>query len=117
MNAYLPVLVTFIAAGAVIGLFLFFCQAFGPRRRTPIKEQPFECGNPPSGPAHDRFSVRFYIVAMLFLLFDIEVVFLYPWAILFRDLGLLGLAEMVFFLAILIGGLAYVWWRGALEWE
>lgn len=117
MNPYLPVLVTFAAASAVIGLFLFFCHAFGPKRLSTIKSDPFECGNPPSGPAHDRFAVRFYIVAMLFLLFDIEVVFLYPWAILFRELGWLGFAEMTVFLAVLTGGLAYVWWRGALEWE
>ena len=117
MNPYIPVLITFVAAGLLIGMFLFFCHAFGPKRTSTIKSDPFECGNPPSGPAHDRFAVRFYIVAMLFLLFDIEVVFLYPWAILFRDLGGLGIVEMGFFLTLLVGGLAYVWWRGALEWE
>ena len=86
-------------------------------RLNPVKAEPFESGNPPRGDARIRFSVRFYLVAMLFLIFDLEVVFLYPWAILFRQLGLFGLIEMGIFLGILLIGFIYVWKKGALEWD
>jgi NADH-quinone oxidoreductase subunit A len=79
--------------------------------------EPFESGNPPKGDARIRFSVRFYLVAMLFLIFDLEVVFLYPWAIYFRQLGLFGLVQMGIFLTILTIGYVYVWKKGALEWD
>ena len=84
---------------------LFVAQKVGPKSPNPVKAEPFESGNPPRGDARIRFSVRFYLVAMLFLIFDLEVVFLYPWAILFRQLGLFGLIEMGIFLGILLIGL------------
>ncbi|MEE9549867.1 MAG: NADH-quinone oxidoreductase subunit A [Candidatus Binatia bacterium] len=116
-HPYFPVLIIFLFAGIIVVSFLFIAQFVGPKRPNPIKSEPFESGNPPRGDARIRFSVKFYIVAMLFLIFDIEVVFLYPWAILFRRLGLLGLVEMGIFLSILIIGFIYVWKKGALEWE
>ena len=116
-HPYFPVLMIFLFAGIIVVSFLFAAQFLGPKRPNPIKAEPFESGNPPKGDARIRFSVKFYIVAMLFLIFDIEVVFLYPWAILFRRLGLFGLVEMGIFLSILTIGLIYVWKKGALEWE
>lgn len=89
-----------------------------PRRRpTPIKLTPYESGMPPLGGTGERFSVKFYLVAMLFIVFDIETVFLVPWAAIFRQLGLFGYIEMAIFVLILAVGLVYVWKRGALEWE
>jgi len=88
----------------------------GPRRRFAEKNEPFECGERPIASPKQRFSVKFYIVAMLFILFDVEAVFFYPWGALFRELGWFGFAEMASFVAVLAAGLAYVWGKGALEW-
>src|ERR1051326_9398165 len=85
----------------------------GARRRNPMKAEIFECGNPPTGPARGRFSVSFYLVAILFLVFDVEVVFMYPWAIVFRQLGVAGLIDRLIFLAVLGLGLGSVWKKGA----
>jgi NADH-quinone oxidoreductase subunit A len=89
----------------------------GPKRPTPKKNTPFESGIEPVGDAHRRFSVKFFLVALLFLVFDVEAVFIFPWAVLFRNLGWFGFIEMAIFLIILIIGLYYVWRKGALEWE
>jgi NADH-quinone oxidoreductase subunit A len=88
-----------------------------PRRPTDVKGMPYESGMTPLGGTRDRFSVKFYLVAMLFIVFDIEVVFMIPWAVAFRDLGLFGLVEMLVFVMILLVAFVYVWKRGALEWE
>lgn len=114
---YVPVLVTLAIAAAVPSLFLLVSALFGPRQPNAVKEEPFECGNPSSGPAWGRFSVKFYLTAILFIIFDVEVVFLYPWAILFRELGMFGFIEMLVFMLILTLGLVYVWRKGALEWD
>ncbi len=98
---------------AMLALSLFI----GPKNPTKVKQAPFECGTESVGTTRQRFSVRFYLVALLFIIFDIEVVFLYPWAVLYRQLGMFGLVEMLVFMAILAVGLAYVWRKGALEWE
>jgi NADH-quinone oxidoreductase subunit A len=116
-HPYFPVLVLFLFAGAVVLTLLLIAEKVGPKRPNPVKAEPFESGNPPKGDARVRFSVRFYLVAMLFLVFDIEVVFLYPWAILFRRLGFFGLVEMGIFLLIVVIGFIYVWKKGALELE
>lgn len=116
-HPYFPVFVLFFFAGIVVATLLLVAQTVGPKRPNPVKGEPFESGNPPKGDARIRFPVKFYLVAMLFLIFDIEVVFLYPWAVLFRRLGILGLVEMGIFLLILIIGFIYVWKKGALEWE
>ena len=116
-HPFFPVLVIFFFAGAVVLALLLIAEKVGPKKPSVVKGEPFESGNPPKGDARVRFSVKFYLVAMLFLVFDIEVVFLYPWAILFRRLGLFGLVEMGIFLFILSVGFIYVWKKGALEWE
>jgi len=116
-DPYLPLAVLFLFAGVVVFSLLLIAEKVGPKSSSAIKGEPFESGNPPKGDARIRFSVKFYLVAMLFLVFDIEVVFLYPWAILFRRLGIFGLVEMGIFLLILVIGFIYVWRRGALEWE
>jgi NADH-quinone oxidoreductase subunit A len=92
-------------------------ELFGPKRRDPEKGTPYECGAPPLGSAREPFTVKFYLVAILFILFDIETVFLIPYAVVFRELGVFGLVEIFVFIAILGTGLLYCWKRGALEWD
>ena len=90
----------------------------GPRKNSTIKMEQYECGVPsPSGVRRGKLSVKFFLVAMLFLVFDIEVVFLYPWAVVFRTLGPMGFIEMGLFILVLVAGLAYAWKKGALEWD
>jgi NADH-quinone oxidoreductase subunit A len=103
--------VAFAAGGVAASHFL------GPRKPTPEKAAPYECGVPPVGDARQRQSVKFYLVAMIFLLFDIEVAFLYPWAMGLRDLGWVGLAQILVFFAILLTGYIYVWRKGVLDWD
>jgi NADH-quinone oxidoreductase subunit A len=115
MEQYIPVLVALIFAGGLATLMVSASSLFGPKKHTPVKDEPFECGNPASGSAWGRFSVKFYLVAILFIIFDVEVVFLYPWAVVFRQLGLFGFVEMLIFVAILAVGLLYIIKKGALE--
>jgi NADH-quinone oxidoreductase subunit A len=89
----------------------------GPRNPTPEKLAPYECGMPAVGDARERHSVKFYLVAMIFLLFDIEIAFLYPWALALRDLGWNGFLQVVLFLGLLLVGYLYVWRTGALDWD
>jgi NADH-quinone oxidoreductase subunit A len=89
---------------------------FGPHKPTPEKSAPYECGMPPVGDARERQSVKFYLVAMIFLLFDIEVAFLYPWAMALRQLGWAGFVQVVLFMALLLAGYVYVWRKGVLDW-
>ena len=96
--------------------FSFIQRKFGSRPSS-IKVEAFECGNPASGSAWGRFSVKFYLTAILFIVFDIEVVFMYPWAVAYRELGVLGFVEMALFVAVLTLGLLFVWRKGALEWD
>jgi NADH-quinone oxidoreductase subunit A len=91
-------------------------KVLGPSKPSPEKLAPYECGMPPVGDAHERMSVKFYLVAMIFLLFDIEVAFLYPWAMALRELGWAGFVQVVFFMALLLAGYVYVWRKGALDW-
>ena len=114
---YVAVLIMALVAAVIPALFVGVGRFLGPRKPTAIKNEAFECGNPATGPAWGRFSVKFYLTAILFIVFDIEVVFLYPWAILYRRLGTFGFVEMFVFVAILTLGLAYVWRKGALEWD
>ena len=114
---YLPVLVTFAFCAAVVAIMVSLGSLLGPHRGNVQKGEAFECGNPPSGSAWGRFSVKFYLTAILFIVFDVEVVFLYPWAVLFRRLGWFGFAEMLVFVAVLAIALLYVWRKGALEWD
>jgi NADH-quinone oxidoreductase subunit A len=116
-HPYFPLVIIFAVAAVVVLALLLVASKVGPKSTNPAKAEPFESGNPPRGDARIRFSIRFYLVAMLFLIFDLEVVFLYPWAIYFRQLGVLGLVQMGIFLVILAIGYAYVWKKGALEWD
>jgi NADH-quinone oxidoreductase subunit A len=114
---YVAVLIMALVAAAIPALFIAVSRFLGPRKPSVVKSEAFECGNPATGPAWGRFSVKFYLTAILFIVFDVEVVFLYPWAIVFRRLGMFGFVEMLVFVAILTLGLAYVWRKGALEWD
>ncbi len=117
VEQYLPVLVTFFFAGGLVATMVGLGRLLGPTRATAHKGDAFECGNPSSGTARERFPVKFYLTAILFIVFDVEVVFLYPWAVLFRQLGWFGFAEMIIFVAVLGIALLYVWRKGALEWD
>jgi NADH-quinone oxidoreductase subunit A len=114
---YFPLIVLLVVATAVGVIAVALGLLFGPRRPTPMKGLPYESGMLPIGPGTRRMPVRFYLTAVLFILFDIEIVFFLPWAVVFRSLGLFGLAEMGVFVLILLVGLAYAWKKGALEWE
>jgi NADH-quinone oxidoreductase subunit A len=125
MTDYIPALVAIVFALAFSGLFLVLAVVLGPRRLTPGKLAPFECGSEPIGSPRVRFSVKFYQVAILFLVFDIEAAFLYPWAVQYRslysgaaaELALVGFVELLVFLALLVIALVYVWRKGAVGWE
>jgi NADH-quinone oxidoreductase subunit A len=130
--SYLPALLFVVFAIVFAAIMLGLTMILGPKRATVIKDEPFECGSEPIGSPRVKFSVKFYQVAILFLVFDIEVAFLYPWASLFRELScagpltaagvctaepsLFGLVEMLIFLGILVVGLAYIWRKKALDW-
>jgi len=107
-----------IAVATVIALIAIgLGELFGPKKKSAAKDMPYESGMNPYGEGTRRMPVRFYLVAILFVLFDIEVVFFLPWAIAFRQLGVFGLIEMALFIAILLVGYVYAWKKGALEWE
>jgi NADH-quinone oxidoreductase subunit A len=117
MNPWLPILLMIGLGVGFAGGNILLSQFIGPRRPTPEKSAPYECGMPPVGDARERQSVKFYLVAMIFLLFDIEVAFLYPWAIAFRTLGLAGFVQVVTFFALLVTGYIYVWRKGVFNWS
>ncbi len=114
---YLPLLALLLLAGGMAVGLSFLASVLGPKLPNPLKEATFEAGSESSGHARGRFTVKFYVVALLFIVFDVEAVFLYPWAVNFRELGWFGYAEMAVFAATLLVGLAYVWKKGALDWE
>ncbi len=117
MEAYLPI-VLMIALGVIAGVvFTNVNRWIGPKRPTEEKLSTYESGMEPVKTARERFSVKFYLVAMLFILFDIEIVFMYPWAVKFRELGFPGFVEMLVFIAILLVGYLYILKKGALEWR
>ena len=99
------------------GVTVFLSSILGPKRRSKVKSEPFECGVPTEGAQYVETPVKFYIIALLFLVFDLECVFLYPWAVYYKKLGLFGFVEMFVFILILLICYAYVWKKGALEWE
>ena len=117
---YLPVLILFILAFgfAIASIALSFI--LGPKRPNKLKQEPYECGMKPIGNTRERFPIRFYLMAMLFIIFDIEIIFLYPWAVIFLradQIRMFFLIEMLVFIGILLMGYIYVWRKGALEWE
>ncbi len=117
MSPFLAVLTMFTGAALVVALMHGLSQWLGPQRRNPVKDENFECGNIPVALTNMRFAVKFYPIAILFVLFDIEIVFLFPWAVVFRSLGWTGLTSMALFIGVLILGLVYAWKRGALQWD
>ena len=117
LDQYLPVLL-FILVGAGVGLGpLIIGYILGPNRPDAAKNSPYECGFEAFEDARMKFDVRYYLVAILFILFDLEIAFLFPWAVAFHDVGLVGFLAVVLFLAILVVGFAYEWKKGALDWE
>ena len=114
---YLPFLIHCLLVIGLTTAIISLSWLIGERKPTRAKMAPYESGMTPVGDARGRFSVQFYLVAMLFILFDVEAVFLYPWAVIFRELGLVGFVDMLVFIAILLLGLIYTWKRGALQWE
>ena len=117
MEGFVPILIMLALAAGFSGGNIVLSQFLGPRKPSPEKSAPYECGMPPVGDARERQSVKFYLVAMIFLLFDIEVAFLYPWAIAFRDLGPTGFWQIFTFFALLLTGYIYVWRKGAFDWS
>lgn len=114
---YLPLAVVLALAGGMAVAIPVIASLLGPKRYDPVKMNTFECGNEPIGSARNRFAIKFYVIALLFIVFDVEAVFLYPWAVNFKALGWFGYGEMVVFSATLVVGLIYVWKKGALDWE
>jgi len=113
---YLPLLIHMCIAFAMAGAMVALSMLVGRHRYNRAKFEPYECGMAPVGDARERFSVKFYMVAMLFILFDVEAVFLYPWAILLKELKMFGFWEMLVYIGILLVGLFYIWKKGVLEW-
>ena len=117
-SEYLGLLVVFIVSATIAGLILLLNSLLGPKgHSTPEKREPFECGVEPVGPTSPQISVKFYLIAMLFILFDVEIVWLFPWAVNLKKLQWFGITEMFGFIAVLVLGFAYAWKKGALEWE
>jgi NADH-quinone oxidoreductase subunit A len=117
MQGWLSILLMALLGVGFAAVSLVLSRLLGPRHPTPEKQAPYECGMPPVGDARERQSVKFYLVAMIFLLFDIEVAFLYPWAMALRALGWPGLLQIVLFFLILLAGYVYIWRKGALDWQ
>ena len=118
---YFPVLLQAIIAMAVAAGIIAVSYLLGKRVRNRVKDMPYECGIAPTGNARERFSVKFYLVGMLFILFDIEAIFLYPWAVVYRDLNqaarMFGFVEMLIFIVLVLSGFYYIWKKGALDWS
>jgi NADH-quinone oxidoreductase subunit A len=114
---YLPLLIHFLLAGALAGAIVVLSWLIGYRRPTRAKLSPYECGMTAIGDARGRFSVKFYLVAMLFILFDVEAVFLYPWAVNLRRLKMFGFWEMLVYIGIVLVGFFYIWKKGVLDWN
>ncbi len=117
MSEYIGVVIFFVLAGTVAGTFIFLGSVLGPKKPSTVKSEPFECGEPPFSLPTGHLSVKYYLTAMLFILFDVELVFIYPWAVAYRGLGVEALVEMIIFLVILMAGFFYAWDNGALEWQ
>ena len=114
---FLPIVVQFVLAAGFIVLTMLVTHKIGPIRKSKMKDDPFECGIEVKGNARTPISVKYFLVAILFVLFDVEVIFMYPWAVNFKNLGLLGFIEMLVFMALLLSGFYYIIRKGVLEWE
>ena len=116
-NDYLPIIITFLVAAGFVGTTMFVTHFLGPKRRSKIKMESFECGIEPQGNARIPFSIKYFLVAILFVLFDVEVIFMYPWAVNFKELHIQGLIEMGLFVGSFMIGFYYILKKGALKWE
>ena len=116
-EVYFPVLVQGIIAVGLATVLIALSYLLGKKVRNKIKDIPYESGITPTGDARQSFSVKFYLVAMLFILFDIEAIFLYPWAVVYRDLKMFGFIEMLVFVVLILSGFVYIWKKGALDWS
>jgi NADH-quinone oxidoreductase subunit A len=116
-ETYWPVLLQVLIAMAVATGMIGISYLLGHKVRNRVKDMPYECGITPTGSARERFSVKFYLVGMLFILFDIEAIFLYPWAVVYRELKMFAFFEMLVFIALVLAGFFYIWKKGALEWS
>ena len=114
---YIPIVIMFGVALGFVGLTMAATHMLGPKRKSAIKGESFECGIESVGNARIPFSIKYFLVAILFVLFDVEVIFMYPWAVLFRELGMIGFIEMLMFIGFLLVGFFYIIKRGALNWE
>jgi NADH-quinone oxidoreductase subunit A len=114
---YLPVALMFLLAAGFVGLTMVVTHWLGPKRRTKVKLEAFECGIESKGNARVPFPIKYFLVAILFVLFDVEVIFMYPWAVNFKDLGIPGFIEMIIFIVLLLVGFFYILKKKALEWE
>ena len=117
MLEYASLLIVFAVAGGVAAVLLVSSSILGPHKPSAAKSAPFECGETPFALPQGGLSVKFYILAMLFIVFDVELVFLFPWAVLVRELGWFGIGSMLTFMGFVIAGFIYAWNKGALEWE
>jgi NADH-quinone oxidoreductase subunit A len=117
LEAYAPLLIQFLAAMGLSAAIILLSALVGRHRPTREKEQAYECGVRPTGDAREPFSVHFYLVALVFILFDIEAIFLYPWALVYRELRTFGFVEMLLYIFILLAGYIYLWKKGALDWN
>ncbi len=117
LGHYAPILVHIIAIVAMAAVLLALSAWVGVKRPSREKLSPYECGIPPVGDTRERFSISFYLVGMLFILFDVEAAFLYPWAVVYRSLKWFGFVEMFLYIAILLAGYVYIWKKGALDWS
>lgn len=115
-TAYIPIAIFIVVAVGFAGLTIALSRLVQPRKYNQVKLEPYECGIEPATDARDRYSVRYYLIAMLFVIFDVETVFMFPWAVIFDKLLLFGLIEMLVFIFILVVGYYYAWQKGALEW-
>jgi NADH-quinone oxidoreductase subunit A len=117
LDTYAPLLLMFLLACGLAGALIAVSTLVGRHKRTREKDQPYECGIRPTGDAREPVSVHFYMVALVFILFDIEAIFLYPWALVYRELNLFGFVEMVLYIIILLAGYVFLWKKGALDWN
>ena len=118
IGEFTPVIWLLISAGVLTAIMMAVAVFLGPKKMTKLKSEPFECGIPPTKDATDtRFPVKFFLVAILFIIFDIEIVFLYPWAVVFQELSIVAFISMVIFIAVLMAGLLYAVKKGVLEWK
>lgn len=118
LNPYLGILLLSVAAGGFLVTMVLLATFLGPKKVTKTKQMPWECGAIPVGSVREqRFNIRFYLVAMLFILFDIEVIFMYPWAVVLEEMGTFALYQMLSFMAVLVVGFIYVWRKGVLNWN